>query len=100
MREPFRSEVCKVLKFKSVERYRAEEAAKGMLPNGKEPPTLPKASVLNTAKSHNKAPNYVDRCPIISLFKMKYTIHSNCIQAIGYEPFHVSYTTNNQEYVQ
>lgn len=51
LREPIRGDTCQVLQHKSVDRYRAEKALDYMLPDGREPLTLPSSNVLNVAKS-------------------------------------------------
>lgn len=67
-----------------------------MLSSGFEPPTLPSANVLHVAKSSAKSSTFLDKDPVISLVKMKYGQHSQCIQDIGYDPFFVRYCTNQQ----
>lgn len=102
LRQPFRTEVAEMLKYKTAERYRIDEASKLMIHGEKEAPIIPKASVLNVAKHEYMQSLQLDKNPIIAISKMKRIGDAEsklAIRFIGYDPFYVMYWSNYQSLV-
>lgn len=95
LRAPICQEIAEELKDKGAKLFRTEQAAKKMIPGDPEPPTLPTAPVLRTAKANFTKQSHLHNDPKIAIEMMKKTIWSNAIHGIGLSPFFVHFWTNH-----
>lgn len=102
LREPYQNKVAKVLIYKSVERFRVENAEKMMNRDDPESPTPPKSSVLHVAKNQYLESLYLEKDPVVAISKLKRVGEKEnryAIRNIGYDPFMVLYWTNYQKLI-
>lgn len=102
LRQPYRYELAASLVHKSAESHRIEVANMKMSLGDPEPPTLPKADVMNVAKHEYLQSSLLDKDPIVAIAKMKRigpTEEKLTIRNVGYDPFYVQYWTHYQNLI-